>query len=410
MTDLLFLCHRIPYPPDKGEKIRAWHMLLHLSRTYRVHLGCFVDDPGDWAHVEAVRRHCADLACFPLDRRRQKFRALARLRPGLPLSVAYYQDAGMQEWVDGKFADGLSLALVYCSSMAQYAMRAGPGRRVLDMVDVDSEKWRDYAERASVPARLVWAREARTLLAFERHAAAVFDRTLFVSQAEAQRFVALAPEAAGRVEWIGNGVDLAYFAPGPFTDPYPPGQPQIAFVGTMDYRPNIDAAVWFAHDVMPRLRARGVGAAFTVVGANPAPAVRRLAQLADVSVTGRVDDVRPYIAHATAVLAPLRIARGIQNKVLEAMAMGAAVVASPQAFLGIEARPGRDLLVADGADAFCDRLGEVLAGRHPGLGAAARRAMQAAYEWPKVLMRLDALFAPAAPLASPSLVADEVGR
>ncbi len=260
-------------------------------------------------------------------------------------------------------------------------------RRVLDMADVDSEKWREYAAISGFPARLVWAREARTLLAFERRAAATFEATLFVTEPEVARFIELAPESRERVGWMFMGVDLDSFAPGDFPDPYEPGGPVFVFTGTMDYRPNIDAVGWFAREVMPRLRESGLAARFAIVGSNPTPAVRAL-QAADILVTGRVPDVRPYVAHAVAAVAPLLIGRGIQNKVLEAMAMGRPVVASPQAFLGVCARPGQDLLVADGAEAFADRLVEVAAGGHPGLGASARAAIVATYAWPQVLSGL----------------------
>jgi len=410
MSDLLFLSHRIPYPPDKGEKIRAWHILQRLARRHRLHVGCFIDDPADWAHVPMLRAHCADLACFGIDRRWRLLRSLPRLRPGLPLSLAYFQDARLRRFVAKKLAQGMQGAFVYCSAMAPYLMHGGRLPRVLDMVDVDSEKWREYARRAAWPARAVWAREARTLFRFERQAVKAFDRTVLVSAAEAERFLELAPDCAGRVGVIENGVDLARFALGPWADPYPPGGPVVTFVATLDYWPNVDAAVWFAEKILPRLRAACPGVRFAVVGARPADAVRKLAALDGVLVTGRVDDVRPYIAHAACLVAPLRIARGIQNKVLEAMAMAAAVVATPEAFSGIRAQAGRDLLVAGTEAGFADSVADVLAGRHPGLGAAARQAMQAGYDWETTLSALETLFgrregAQAVPRAVPQPVA-----
>ena len=390
MNDLLFLAHRIPYPPDKGEKIRAWHMLRHLAQTHRVHLGCFIDDAADWVHLPVLQGMCADVACFGIDRRKQRVRSLLRARPGLPLSVAYFDDARLRRWVSRKLAAGIGRALVYCSAMAPYLASAIGMRRVLDLVDIDSEKWRAYAAGSYWPARAIWAREARTLLAFERRAAARFDRTILVSQAEADRFAELAPESRARIGWIDNGVDLETFAPGVFADPYPAGGPVFVFTGTMDYRPNIDAVVWFAAEIMPKLRAALPRPRFAIIGSSPTEAVLALAG-PDILVTGRVTDVRPYVAHALAAVAPLRIARGIQNKVLEAMAMGRPVVASPGAFQGVRAQPGRDLLVADGADAFATHLTDLAAGAHPGMGVAARAAIVASYAWPRVLAGLDAL-------------------
>ena len=401
MRDLLFLAHRIPYPPEKGEKIRAWHAFLELARTHRMHLGCFIDDPVDEAHVATLAAHCVDLKAIRIDGRRQRVRALLRTRPGQPLSLSYFFDARMAAWVAGKRAQGIDRAFVYCSAMAPYVMGAAGLYRVLDMVDVDSAKWSDYAKCTSWPARTAWAREARTLLAFERRAVVDFDRTLFVSEAECRTFLALAPWAAERCDWFDNGVDAAYFAPDPsFASPYSPGGPVVVFTGTMDYRPNVDAVVGFARTVLPLLQAarpdpRGAAPLrFAIVGANPAPAVRRLAALPGVTVTGRVPDVRPYLAHAAVAVAPLTIARGIQNKVLEAMAMARPVVATPQALEGIDAAAGRELLVSDGATAFAAAVSAVLDGRHPGLGAAARAAILRRYVWSATLPRLAAAMPP----------------
>ncbi len=418
MQDLLFLSHRIPYPPDKGDKIRAWHMLRHLARTHRVHVGCFVDDAADWAHVPALREQCASLACVPLRPLRQKARALATMRPGRPLTLAYFDSARLRRWVDETLArTGLARAFVSCAAMAPYVLRADGVRRVLDFIDVDSSKWTEYARHARWPARAVWAREGRTLLAFERQAAARFDHGLFVSESELRHFHALAPEAAGRTSAVSNGVDLRYFSPDhALANPYPVGDRTIVFTGAMDYRPNVDAVVWFAHEVLPLL-SRDLASpppCFWIVGANPSDAVRRLAAPGRVTVTGRVADIRPYLSHADAVVAPLRIARGIQNKVLEAMAMGRPVVATPQAHEGLRAVPGRDLLLAGTAAETAGDLADILAGLHPGLGMRARRMVETEYDWARTLAPLDGLWAPgpvaggagaATPMAQPGGVA-----
>jgi sugar transferase (PEP-CTERM/EpsH1 system associated) len=241
----------------------------------------------------------------------------------------------------------------------------------------------------------VWAREGRTLLEFERRAAQSFDHSLFVSEDELRHFRSLAPESAGRTSFISNGVDFRYFSPlHPFDDPFPTGGARIVFTGAMDYRPNIDAVSWFAREVMPLLREGGRSPGFWIVGANPADEVRRLAGLAGVHVTGRVPDTRPYLAHADVVAAPLRIARGIQNKVLEAMAMGRPVVATPQAFQGIRAEPGRELLIAEDAGALARCVTEVLDGRHPTLGSEARNAVERRYDWSTTLAPLDTIWQP----------------
>jgi sugar transferase (PEP-CTERM/EpsH1 system associated) len=403
MADLLFLCHRVPYPPDKGEKIRAWHILTHLARTHRVHLGCLADDPADRMPAEALRRIVGEIGCFAVRPGAQKLRALAGLRPGRPLTLDYFHSPALARWVAQTCArHPIERLYVYTSGMARYALGLRAAVRVLDLVDIDSEKWRDYAPRHGWPMRVVYRREADTLLAFERRAAMAFDRTLFVSQAEARHFAALAPECAGRVGWLENGVDLERFSPlRPYPRPYPQDTRNLVFTGTMNYWPNVDAVLWFAEEVMPLLRRRRPQLRFHVVGANPGRRLLRLRGVPGIEVTGRVPDVRPYLAHADAAVAPLRVARGIQNKVLEAMAMARPVVATPAAFEGVQALPERDLIVCAGAEETARRIEEILDGRHPQLAAAARRAVERHHDWSSTLRRLDALFPAAAGNSGP---------
>ena len=363
-----------------------------LAQSWRVHLGCLSDNPDDIRHMDAVRAVCGEVACFSVAPRMQKLRALARLRPGRPLMVDYYGHAGLAAWVRRMLAEQpVALGFAYSTPMAEYLMGGGLPW-VLDMVDVDSEKFAAYAGAAGWPMRAVWAREARTLLAYEAKATMAAEFATLVSDAECQRFATLAPGTAGRVFAVQNGVDLDYFHPRHhFASPYPDTAPRAVFTGHMDYPPNAEAAVWFAEQVMPLLRAANPTLGFVVVGANPTPAVQALAALPGVQVTGRVADVRPYLAHGAVAVAPLRIARGIQNKVLEGMAMGRPVVASPQAFEGVVAMPGRDLLVADGTGPMAAAIGAVLRGEHPGIPAAARGAMEQGYAWEATLGRLDGL-------------------
>jgi sugar transferase (PEP-CTERM/EpsH1 system associated) len=393
---LLFLAHRIPYPPDKGEKIRAWHMLEHLARDWAVDLGCLVDDPADTQHLPVLRDCCTEILASPVTRNGRIARTLFGTRPGQPLSLAWFHEPRLARWVRaGLDARRYDAVMVYSSAMAAYVPRLPDAPlQILDMVDVDSEKWRAYAATTEGPRRMIWAREARTLLAFERRAAALFDRTLLVSPQEARTFATLAPEVASRLDWVENGVDVARFTPqGDWPNPFEGQSPAVVFTGTMGYRPNIEAVEFFARDVMPRLASIAPQPHFHIVGANPSPAVQALAQLPRVHVTGSVPDIRPYLAHAAVAVAPLRIARGVQNKVLEAMAMARPVVASPEAHEGVHAVAGRDLLVADGAEPLARAVTQVLAGRAPGLGTAARAAVLAGHDWKATLKRLDQILA-----------------
>ena len=387
---LIFISHRIAWPLNKGEKIRGWNVIQHLRRDFDVHFGCVVDDPGDIAHVDVMRGVCASVGAFPIERTRQKMRAVLSARPGRPLMPDFYYAPALQSWVDETMARvTMDIVYIYSVAMWPYARHLPQPGMILDAQDIDSEKWAEYARGTKWPMRAFWAREARTLLAYERHAAARCDATFFVSEPEARRFIELAPEVAAKTTWVENGVDLQRFAPGQaFASPFG-GGPALVFTGNMDYWPNADAVIWFANDVMPLLRAAHANIEFWVVGANPGPDVKALASLAGVHVTGRVPDTRPYVAHAAACVCPLRIARGIQNKVLEGMAMARPVIASPAAFEGVRAEAGRDLLVADGAHAFVEAVGSVLAGGHDGLGQQARVAMETGYAWESVLARMD---------------------
>ncbi|MGC9270231.1 TIGR03087 family PEP-CTERM/XrtA system glycosyltransferase [Acidiphilium sp.] len=394
MRDLLYLCHRIPYPPDKGDKIRAFHMIEHLRKRFRVHLGCFIDDPADAVHLPALRSRLASLACIPLDPGRARLRALRRCRPGTPLLTGYFHDDRLVDWVCRTAHDhAIDQVVAYSVAMAPYAVLLPETPRILDMVDIDSEKFAAYGRTSSWPKSLVWAREGRTLLRFERSAVRQFDRTLFVSAAERDHFSALAPESTASTIAIGNGVDLDYFTPASsFARPYPADRKIILFTGAMDYRPNIEAVIWFVTAVLGQLRAQNP--LFVIVGSNPAPVVRALERGGEVRVTGRVPDTRPYLAHADLVVAPLMIGRGVQNKVLEAMAMARPVLATPAAFTGITADPGRDLLVAATPVDWARHAIAVLAGDHPEMGARARAAVLRHHSWAQTLAPLDALLSP----------------
>ena len=396
MRDLLFLAHRIPYPPTKGDKIRAWHFLKHFCATRRVYLGCFVDDQHDWSHVPIVKEITHETCIVPLSRARAVRRSVPAMLTGRPLTEPYYDNAQLANWVHRLRRERPMTVFVYSSSMAQYVMDDARMPRVIDFVDVDSEKWREYSLRRTWPVAALYRREARALLETERRIAAAFDASIFVSEAEANLFKSLAPESAAKISAVSIGVDCRYVSPDcEYPDPYTgAGHSALCFTGMMDYWPNVDAVTWFVHNVFARVRRTRPSATFWIVGANPTPQVRRLARQPGVVVTGRVRDTRPYLAHAATIVAPLRVARGIQNKVLEAMAMGRPVVASAQAFEGIHAVPDRDLIVARTADEFAiavDRLWQD--GVAQTIGTHARRAVQTTYDWPRQISVLDRLLA-----------------
>jgi polysaccharide biosynthesis protein PslH len=412
MPDLLFLMQRLPYPLIKGEKVRNWRILNYLTKWYDVHFGCLIDDPDDFQHIDTVRALCADMYTAPLDKRRAKLTCATGLLTGEPLSVTFFRDRGLRRWVEKVVAEVRpEMIFVNSSNMAPYILDLPrTGKRVVELGDVDSEKFRSYAETASTPMRQVYRREWRLVEKLERRVALECDYSVLVTEPEAALLRAKVPEAADKIVGISCGVDHAYFSPErDYAAPFDPAAgPAFVFTGTMDYLPNIDAVVWFANEVLPIIRRAHPSARFFIVGSNPAEDVKRLAKLDGITVTGRVADVRPYISHATASVGPMRIARGIQNKVLEAMAMGKPVIVTSGALEGIDATPGRDLILADDAEAFAaaairltraDGSGTTPEGE--ALGQAARRLILERYDWDACLSGFDDLMRPASIAPSP---------
>jgi polysaccharide biosynthesis protein PslH len=397
MEPLLYLVHRMPYPPNKGDKVRSFHILKHLATRYRVHLGALMDDPDDAAHLPRLDEYVASKCIVPIRPRWQRLTSLPSLLTGQALSERYFHSATLARWVQVvQSREGIRRVLVFSSPMAAYAM--GPQwqgtTRIADLVDVDSAKFTSYGEQGHGPMAWVHRREGQRLLAFERHVAATFDRTLFVSEAEAALFRSLAPEVGTRVEAMENGVDTDAFDPAAVTvDAERVAVPGVVFTGAMDYAPNEDAVVWFCEAVWPRVRERHPQARFAIVGARPGPRVRALASLPGVVVTGTVSDVRPWLAEAWVSVAPLRIARGIQNKVLEALAMALPVVGTPDAFEGIRLAgdvPCEAEAEAEGfAAAVCRHLDQPARVAAP----AARAFVLREYGWDGKLARLDELLA-----------------
>lgn len=404
MQNLLYLVHRIPYPPNKGDKIRSYHILKHLSQSYRIHLGTFIDDEQDFAYLDKVRALCSDTCFIKLDPRVARIRSLSGMLSKEPLSLPYYRNAELQSWVDNQLKNqAIKNILIFSSPMAQYVNKTRSAHRVIDFVDVDSDKWKQYADTKPWPLNWLYRRESRLLLQYEKQVAKNFDGATFVSEAEASLFKQLAPEAAGKVTYFNNGVDTNYFSPDiVFANPYPPGTVALVFTGAMDYWANVEAVEWFSKTVFPSVRSHFPDLKFYIVGARPTSQVSALGALPGITVTGSVPDVRPFLAHATLAVAPLRIARGIQNKVLEAMAMGKPVLASPQALEGIHAEIDRELFAASDGNAFIEKIIALLqAGPNESIGKAARIRILENYSWSNSLAHLEAL------LSLPQLIVSE---
>ena len=400
MSNLLYLVHRLPYPPNKGDKVRSYHLLKHLSRRHRVFLGTFLDDRSDEVYVDTVRAICPDLHVVRLRPHTAKLRSLAGLLTHQALSLRYYRDAGLQEWVSRTLASHeIDTTIVFSSVMAQYVSSSSgstPPPMLVDFVDVDSAKWTQYAVNRKWPLSWLYRREGERLLAYERAIAVRAQRSFFVTENETALFRKMAPESADRIDVISNGVDADYFSPDPaLNSPFAGTGARVdeiplVFTGAMDYWPNIDAVTWFVQDILPGLLQAWPQLRFYIVGRSPSPAVLGLAS-SSVVVTGTVADVRPFLQHAAVVVAPLRVARGIQNKILEAMAMARPVVASQSCVEAIDARPGEELVPATDASDFVREIDALLKvpARATAVGLSGRQRVLESYSWDAHLGRLD---------------------
>ena len=394
--DLLFLVHRIPFPPNKGDKIRSYHLFKHLAQKYTVHLGTFIDDQNDLQYVETVKQWCGESHFEWLNPTRAKLGSVTALLRNRPLSLDYYRSAEMQAWVDSTIKkQAITKIVVFSSAMAQFVESQPETRRVIDFVDIDSDKWQQYARKKIWPMSWLYQREGKTLLAYEKKIAKACDASLFVSQAESDLFKKLAPESAHKIGFFNNGVDTDYFSPNiHHENPYSPNNKIIVFTGAMDYWPNIDAVQWFAEEIFPEVRKIHQNVLFYIVGTRPSDKVMKLSNLQGIKVTGSVPDIRPYLAHADVAVAPLRIARGIQNKVLEAMAVAKTVVVSPQALEGIDAETGAELLLAENGKQCITILSNFLNQKSQSIGIAARKKVEFRYNWERNLQIIDNLVDP----------------
>ncbi len=399
---ILYLAHRIPYPPNKGDKLRAYRHLKHLSERHDVWCACFVDTPEDEPHVDVLRTLCRDVIAVRLNRRTALLRGITGLLRGSTITETFYDNPQMhrslEEWGAQVSFDAI---VAFSSSMAPYALEVPGGRRVLDLCDLDSAKWRDMAKLVGGPMRFVYEMEGRRLARREREWARSFDAATLITEAEAREFRSDAPHA--NVLVVTNGVDdlrPAEDRSDPGLDAHDGSQrpPTVGFVGVMDYGPNIDAVCSFVDDCWWDLHERFPTARFRIVGRRPVRAVRRLGRVPGVDVVGAVDEVTEELRGFNASVAPLRIARGLQNKVLEAMAFGIPVVVSDAAARGIGATDGREYLVARDPDQMIRHIARLLDEVDNGqrvtetgkqIGKAGRLFVQRHHRWPDTLRRFE---------------------
>ena len=354
MKDLLFLCHRLPYPPNKGDKIRSYHILKHLCESHRVHLVTFIDDENDEQYIDVVKRLCASVHVKRLHPLKTKIKALLGLVFGGSFSDSFYRYRSVQQHVDALIATHkIDAVFCYSTPMAQYVDQHPTLTRCMDFVDMDSYKWKQYAQSHRWPMSFVFATEFKRLLAREKQTAESYNATWFVTPEERALFIKESQCQTSSLGYFRNGVDQGYFdAHLAFDNPYPLERRAIVFTGAMDYYANADAVVWFADEVFPLLLKQHPELHFYIVGSKPTERVQALAERNNIHVTGRVPDVRPYLQHALLATAPMRIARGLQNKVLEGLAMGKVVISTPEALEGLQDDPLLHQMKAQHASEF----------------------------------------------------------
>lgn len=359
---LLFLCHRIPFPPNKGDKIRSFNILKLLNQYFDVYLGCFVDDEFDRRYVERLSDYCAEHFCLEQSKTLAKMKGLTSFLQNKPITLPYYFDSKMQRWADvTQSKHNIDKVFIYSSSMAQYCEGEQYQQcyKVIDFVDVDSDKWRQYAEKKSGLSRYIFSREYRLLAKYEDKVCQRFEQSVFVSPDEAKIFSERQPAAhRQKVHGILNGVDVDFFDPKATypSDDIVPDMPFVSFTGAMDYWANVDAVLWFTNKVWPQVLAKIPTAQFVIAGGNPSDQIKALRKEKGIVVTGRVNDIRPFIADAACVVAPMQIARGIQNKVLEAMSLNRPVICSPMAMEGINAAEGEHIHITNDVQSIVDHV------------------------------------------------------
>lgn len=397
MEKLLFLAHRIPFPPNKGDKIRSFNLLKKLANDYQVFLGAFIDDEEDWQYIHEMQKICSQCCFLPLNPLKSKFKSLKGFLHNQPLSLPYYENSEMSKWVDGVIKDnGIERVVVFSSAMAQYVNSEWSAHKLIDFVDVDSDKWLQYSKGKPWPMSWVYRREGELLLNYDRSVAQDFDWSFFVSEQEAGLFKTLVPESKEKITYIENGVDTDYFDPKSVHEsPYQKSEQVIVFTGAMDYWANVDAVSWFAREVFPKILQHNLNARFYIVGARPTEAVKALEKIEGVHVTGSVKDIRPYLCCAEVSVAPMRIARGVQNKVLEAMAMAKKIVATTAAIEGIREWQSVDVTVEDDSK----KMAQIIQNQLNSIGSAKRHlfseenreCIKNHYNWKNNLFRIEAL-------------------
>jgi len=383
---ILFLCPHFPYPPDHGARIRAYHFIRHLSRMHTVTLVTLAHTKKELSRGVGLANYCDDIIVEVLPTHVRWWQAFGAFGSRTPSSVAYFRSTMLKRRIEEKLrTQKFDAVIVFCAFMAQYALDVDARLRFLDYGDLDSGKWAEYARYKPFPLSYGYGIEARKLRRYERSIAERFDRCSVISKGELEEFNRFNSTTPCTI--IPNGVDVNYFRANAENTQR---SPVIVFLGRMNYFPNIDGVIYFAQEIFPKIRKKKAEAELRIIGSNPPRSVRRLAKIPNISVTGEVSDVRPYLTDATVSVVPLRIARGTQNKILESMAMGIPVVTTPEAAKGVQCVPSEHLLVADGPADFAEKVVDLIenGSLQKKLSQAARCQILQSHSWERSMKAL----------------------
>jgi sugar transferase (PEP-CTERM/EpsH1 system associated) len=359
--NILFLAQRVPFPPNKGEKIRTFNQLKYLADTnHQVSVCAPLEHDEDVNYFKTLsEKYCKNISYYPLPNK--SVRLFKGLMKGQPLSVANFYSTQLQGIFDSLLATNIFDVIICTSSaMAEYIYQSSIIKRsntklriLMDFMDLDSDKWQQYAKTSHWPMKWIYQREAKLLSQYEAKITRDFDCSFFIADAEVQLFKSRVNNT-GKVLTLGNGIDTKNFMPATVA----PNNtaPVLLFTGVMDYKPNVDAVLWFVEQVWPTILVKYPDAQFIIAGMNPRSSVSELSKMQGITVTGYVDDILPYYHQADYFVAPFRLARGVQNKVLQAFACGLPVIATPMGAEGISCQEDHDILLANSSIEFVERI------------------------------------------------------
>jgi sugar transferase (PEP-CTERM/EpsH1 system associated) len=385
---ILYVCHRFPFPPKRGGKIRPFNMIRHFSEKHDVTVASLARSDEEAREGEGIAPHCARFEMAQVSNPVQVARMVARLPTLVPSSLGFFYSPDLARRIRELLrSTRFDLIFVHCSSVAQYVADVRGIPKILDFGDMDSQKWLEYAQYKPFPLSMGYWLEGTKMLREEKRLAARFDMCTATTRAEWETLKGYGVDVP--TDWFPNGVDADFFTPD--ETPYDPDT--ISFIGRMDYYPNQECMAGFCATTLPLLREKRPNIKLTIVGADPSPGVRKLGELPGVTVTGSVPDVRPYVRASAAMVAPLNIARGTQNKILEAMAMGVPVVTSGAAAGGVDAQNVEHFLVADTPSGYADAILRILddPAERRRLAVAGRERMLTNHAWPNSMRRLDGI-------------------